>query len=94
MSHNKKFVFEISIEAEPYNKETCDGYYNPDFPEHTYASMEIGPFLQDCVVARIRDKMDALSENNYKERKEYLDSKIKMAEAIRDSLKFVRVTEI
>jgi hypothetical protein len=104
MLANKKFVFEVSVEAVPHTEETCKeiygGGYNPDFPISTHAGMLIGEVLKDAVCGCIRAEMKHLSSckceikdmtETQRDYHRYLKKKTAVAEYVRDSLKFARM---
>lgn len=104
---NKKFTFEVSINAVPYNEETCKeiygGGYDPDTPECSHASALVFIVLNDslcsCLKAEMSHIMECKCDIEYMTTKqkiyhEYLQKKTRMAQAVVDSYKFVRSEEI
>jgi hypothetical protein len=104
---NKKFTFEISINAVPYNEETCKeiygGGYDPDGREYSHASDLVFTVLNDAVCERIMAELDHLAKckceikdmNESQQRfHKYLEEKTRIAKAVAKSYKFVRSEEI
>ena len=107
MKKNKKFTFEISIDEVPYNEENAEyiygGGYNSDIPEESCARELISTVLQDSLVYCLRQISKHLAEckcdfedmsQGQQRFHKYLKKKARIAEAVRDSYKFVRSEEV
>ena len=104
---NKKFVFEISIDAVPHTKATAEeiygkNAYNSDFGVESHAIQLVDHFLRhavaECMMAEMEhtgkckcDPKD-MSESD-RGYHEFLQLRTKHAEEIAGSLKFVRVEQ-
>jgi len=104
---NKKFTFEISINAVPYNEETCKEIYglgyNSDIPEEAHARELVSTVLNDAYCERlmaetahfVECKCDSKDMDESQLRyHQYLKQKTRVAKAVLDSCKFVRSQEI
>ena len=102
----KRFVYEISIDAVLHNRETAKTIYDWDLPAgvdctpNYHASDLIGTFLQDAYISRLLAEIDYLEKcgcsvedmtSDQRDAYYHLKKKTKMAEAIRDSLKYIRM---
>jgi hypothetical protein len=106
--HNERFVFEISIDAVPHTKETSteiygENSYNPDFGVESHAIDLVFTALNDGYCRCLRQESKHIVEckcdpehmnEAQKQFHDYLEAKTRHAEAIRDSLKFVRMEKI
>ena len=101
---SEKFIFEISVSAIPYNRETTEeiygkGGYNEDIGVQSHAADIVFTALNDYVGYCIHQELEHLSKCgcDSKDMDEadaryyrYLKAKTKHAEEIRDSLKYIR----
>ena len=103
---NEKFIFEISVDAVPHNKQTAEeiygkGAYEPDkFGEESHAVDIISEVFKDSFthssmalmehLAKCKCNPENMSEPD-RQFYNYLKKKNRVAEAVWDSLKFSRM---